>query len=92
MSQTNKQFSWLEQSAKDADLVVDENMFAEIEEDLSGKGKKKVISNKGSIEKDRMRLKQLLNEPWDLSQSTNPFQGNSTSSFRSKRPFIVVAK
>lgn len=91
MSQTNKQFSWLEQTAKDADLEVDESMFAEIEDDISGKGKKKVKGSKASIDKDRMRLKALLNQPWDLSESqTNPFQGKTT--YRSKRPFIVIAK
>jgi hypothetical protein len=90
-SQTTKQFSWLEQSAKEADLVVDDRMFAEIEDDLGAKGKRKVTNPKGTIERDRARLKAMLNEPWE-SPATSQRGSNVSVGTRKKRPFVVVAK
>ena len=67
-------------------------MFAEIEDDLGAKGKRKVINPKGTIERDRARLKAMLNESWD-SPATSHQKSNSVSvGMRRKRPFVVVAK
>jgi hypothetical protein len=93
MSQTTKQFGWLEQTAKEADLMIDDHMFAEIEGDIAGKGKKKVESTKGSVERDRMRLKALLNEPWEVSvAAASKGPASRGGGGRRERQFVVVAK
>jgi hypothetical protein len=65
-------------------------MFAEIEDDLGAKGKRKVVNPKGSIDKDRARLKAMLNEPWESPATSQ--RGNVSVATRKKRPFIVVAR
>lgn len=77
-------------------------MYADVEDELKGRGKisskkqksegstmsaSSSPSSKKSIEQDRQKLKELLNQPWqiDSSQSINP-------NIRRKRQLIVVAK
>jgi hypothetical protein len=71
-------------------------MYAEIEDDLVGKGKKankktqiNVSSNKKALEQDRFKLKFLLSQPWQESSQNNP---HAPSGRRNKRALIVVAR
>jgi len=86
-SQGSKQKSWLEQSAEEAGLEVDASMYEEITSELTGRGKhREQKTSKKGLEKDKAKLKMLLQEPLEDSRSSG-FQGR-----RNKRSFIVVAK
>ena len=86
-SQNTKQQSWLENTAKDAGLAIDEALQREMSHELDSatgsRRRRDEAKVKKTLEADRAQLRALLHEPYQEHLRVNP---------RQKRAFIVVAK
>jgi ATP-dependent RNA helicase DDX24/MAK5 len=86
-SQSSKQLSWLETTAREAGLAVDERLEREMRSELDtttgGRVDRDEQKVKRTLEGDRAKLRGLLAEPYQEDLRANP---------RHKRAFIVVAK
>ena len=86
-SQNTKEKSWLENTAKEAGLAIDDTMLREISHELDNSTGARRVRDEGKVQKtlqiDRAKLRALLNEPYQEDMRINP---------RKKRAFIVVAK
>jgi hypothetical protein len=81
-----KQKSWLEQTANEADLVLEGDETSYINDsNARGSG----FLSKKALDKERKRLKLLLEDP--ISTDQKSIQHN-TQLYKRKKPFIVVAK
>ena len=86
-SQNTKQQSWLQNTAKEAGLAIDDMLQREMSSELDTATGSRQQRDEGkarrALEADRARLKALLHEPYQEHMRVNP---------RQKRAFIVVAK
>jgi ATP-dependent RNA helicase DDX24/MAK5 len=86
-AQSTKQQSWLEHTAKEAGLAVDDRLLLELSQELdTTTGARRVRDEQRvqrALQADRAQLRALLGEPYQEDLRVNP---------RQKRALIVVAK